>query len=152
MDCIRGTYDVESVKLVHDLCRPLNRLVDLGQIEGGLAQGLGWMTMEDLQYDKKGRLLSNALASYKVPEVYFMPDDLQVTLLEDADNTWGPYGSKAVGEPPLMYGIGVFFAIRSAMQAFKPQKEFGFHAPMTPERVLLGLYSEAESIKKDQRE
>lgn len=141
VDCLRGTYEIDSIKLAHDLCRPINRLVDLGQIEGGLAQGLGWMTMEDLQYDEKGRLLSNALASYKVPEVYFMPDDLQVTLLEDADNPWGPYGSKAVGEPPLMYGIGVFFAIRSAMRAFKPQKELGFHAPMTPERVLMELYS-----------
>jgi xanthine dehydrogenase large subunit len=141
VDCIRGTYDIDSIKIVHDLCRPVNRLVDLGQIEGGLAQGLGWMTMEDLQYDEKGRLLSNALASYKVPEVYFMPDDLQIALLEDRENQWGPYGSKAVGEPPLMYGIGIFFAIRSAMRAFKPQQEFGFHAPMTPERVLLELYS-----------
>lgn len=141
VDCLRGTYEIDAVKLVHDLCRPLNRLVDLGQIEGGLAQGLGWMTMEDLQFDEKGRLLSNALASYKVPEVYFMPDDLQVTLLEDAENPWGPYGSKAVGEPPLMYGIGVFFALREAMKAFRPQKEFSFHAPMTPERVLMELYS-----------
>lgn len=144
VDCLRGTYEIDAVKLVHDLCRPVNRLVDLGQIEGGLAQGLGWMTMEDLQFDDKGRLLSNALASYKVPEVYFMPDDLQVTLLEDAENPWGPYGSKAVGEPPLMYGIGVFFAIREAMKAFRPQNVFGFHAPMTPERVLMELYSGEE--------
>ncbi len=149
VDCLRGTYKIDSVKLVHDLGRPINELVDMGQIEGGLAQGLGWMTMEDLQYNEKGQLLSNALASYKVPEVYFMPDDIQVMLLENADNVWGPYGSKAVGEPPLMYGIGVFFAIRNAMKAFreavdthKPSREFSFHSPMTPERVLTEIYGD----------
>lgn len=141
VDCLRGTYDIDAVKLVHDLGRPVNELVDMGQIEGGLAQGLGWMTVEDLQYDRRGRLLSNALASYKVPEVYFMPDVLQVTLLEAAENQRGPFGSKAVGEPPLLYGIGVYFAIRQAMRAFRPAADLPFHAPMTPERVLLGLYS-----------
>ncbi len=145
VDCLRGTYEVDSVKIVHDLGRPVNRLVDVGQIEGGLAQGMGWMTMEDLQYDERGRLLSNALASYKVPEVYFMPDDVEITLLEEPENPRGPYGSKAVGEPPLMYGIGLFFAIREAMKAFRPDGEIPFHAPMTPERVLLGLYA-GESV------
>ncbi|HIA30409.1 MAG TPA: xanthine dehydrogenase, partial [Candidatus Marinimicrobia bacterium] len=97
LDCIRGRYDIDSVKIVHDLGRPLNERVDLGQIEGGLAQGLGWVTTEDLQYDQNGQLLSNALANYKVPDVYFMPDDIQVKFLEDTDSELGPYGSKAVG-------------------------------------------------------
>ena len=142
VDCLRGTYDVDSVKIVHDMGRPLNRSVDLGQIEGGLAQGLGWMTMEDLQYDDKGRLMSGALATYKVPDVYFMPDDIQVEFLRDADEVLGPYGSKAVGEPPLMYGIGVFFALRSAMRAFRPDVDLPIEAPMTPERMLLALHPE----------
>lgn len=142
VDCLRGTYDIDAVKIVHDLGRPLNEKVDLGQVEGGLAQGLGWMTVEDLQFDDQGRYLSGALATYKVPDVYFMPDDLQVHFLENVDEPQSPYGNKAVGEPPLMYGIGVYFAIRQAMKAFKPDLELPFHAPLTPERVLLGLYAD----------
>ncbi len=142
LDCLLGTYDVDSVKIVHDLGRPLSELVDRGQIEGGLAQGLGWMTIEDLSFNEKGELLSDALATYKVPDVYFMPDNIELTILEDEGNTLGPYGNKAVGEPPLMYGIGVFFAIRYAMRAFRPQKEFAFTSPLTPERVLLQLYTD----------
>ena len=142
LDCLRGTYDIDSVKIVHDLGRPLSELVDRGQIEGGLAQGLGWMTIEDLSFNEQGQLLSGALATYKVPDVYFMPDDIELTFLEDEGNTLGPYGNKAVGEPPLMYGIGVFFAIRCAMRAFRPQKEFALASPLTPERVLLQLYAD----------
>ncbi len=142
LDCLRGTYDIDSVKIVHDLGRPLSELVDRGQTEGGLAQGLGWMTIEDLSFNEKGQLLSGALATYKVPDVYFMPDDIELTFLEDEGNALGPYGNKAVGEPPLMYGIGVFFAIRCAMRAFRPQKEFALASPLTPERVLLQLYAD----------
>ncbi len=138
VDCIRGRYDIDTVRLVHDLGRQLNEIVDLGQVEGGLAQGLGWMTLEELAYDEKGRLLSNALSTYKAPDVYALPDDLQVKM-RTIDNPPGPRGSKAVGEPPLMYGIGVYFAIRDAMRAFAA-RDYPFDAPMTPERVLMGLH------------
>ena len=148
VDCLRGRYTVDSVKIVHDMGRPLNRLVDLGQIEGGLAQGLGWMTIEDLRYDSVGRLMSSALATYKVPDAFFMPDDIQVEFLADADEEMGPFGSKAVGEPPLMYGIGVFFAIRHAMQAFRPDADLKFASPITPERVLLGLNPDFSSVEE----
>lgn len=141
LDCIRGTYDIDSVKIVHDLGRPINKIVDQGQIEGGLAQGLGWMTIEDLCYNDKGQYRSYSLATYKAPDVYFMPDHVQIEFLEETEPK-GPYGARAVGEPPLMYGIGVFFAIRHAMQAFHPGREFAFHSPLTPERVLLQLHSQ----------
>ena len=81
-----------------------------------------------------------ALATYKVPDVYFMPSDLEVRFLENAGNPLGPFHSKAVGEPPLMYGIGVFFALREAMQAFRRDADYGFDVPLTPERVLMGLH------------
>ena len=95
---------------------------------------MGWVTMEDLQWDADGRCLSHALSTYKAPDVYFMPDDLAVKFLQPEDNPYGPLGAKAVGEPPLMYGIGVFFAIRNAMKAFRPAADLTLDAPMTPER------------------
>ncbi len=140
VDCLRGTYAVDQVKIVHDLGRTINPDVDRGQVEGGLAQGMGWMTMEDLQWDAEGRCLSHALSTYKAPDVYFMPDDMAVRFLEPEDNPYGPLGAKAVGEPPLMYGIGVFFALRNAMKAFRPDADLTLDAPMTPERVLLDLH------------
>ena len=151
LDCLRGTYQIDAVKIVHDLGRSVNELVDIGQVEGGLAQGLGWMTIEDLQFNEKGELLANNLANYKVPDIYFMPDLIDIKFLENNVNSPAPYGSKAVGEPPFMYGIGVFFAIRQAMKAFQPEMEFGFISPLIPERVLCDLYAEeyqeiAESI------
>ena len=140
VDCLRGTYAVDQVKIVHDLGRTINPTVDRGQVEGGLAQGMGWMTMEDLQWDADGRCLSHALSTYKAPDVYFMPDDMAVKFLQPEDNPYGPLGAKAVGEPPLMYGIGVFFALRNAMKAFRPDAELTLDAPMTPERLLLDLH------------
>jgi xanthine dehydrogenase large subunit len=143
VDCVRGRYTIDAVHIVHDIGRPLNRVIDLGQVEGALAQGLGWMTVEDLQYDDSGHLMSRNLASYKVPDAFFMPDVLEVDFLDNADEKLGPFGNKAVGEPPLMYGIGVFFALRHAMKAFRPDAEIPFAAPMTPERVLMGMHPEA---------
>ncbi len=141
VDCIRGTYDIDTVKVVHNLGRPINENVDLGQVEGGLAQGIGWMTLEELAYGEDGRLLSDALSTYKCPDVYCAPE-IDVRFLE-AENPTGPHGSKAVGEPPLMYGIGAFFAIRAAIRAFDASTRVGFEAPATPERVLLGLHGHA---------
>lgn len=140
IDVLRGTYDIRNVKIVHDLGRPLNETVDMGQVEGGLAQGIGWMTLEELAYGDDGRLLSGALSTYKAPDVYCTPE-VEVKFLT-VDSPTGPYGSKAVGEPPLMYGIGAYFSLRDALRAARPQGELGFDAPMTPERVLLQLYPE----------
>ncbi|MEZ4462753.1 MAG: molybdopterin cofactor-binding domain-containing protein [bacterium] len=139
VDVLRGVYDIETVRIVHDLGRSVNEVVDLGQIEGGLAQGLGWMTLEELAYNDDGKLLSHALSTYKAPDVYFMPDDLQVRWITEEGPT-GPFGSKAVGEPPLMYGIGVYFALRDAVRAARPDATLPFDAPMTPERVLMGIH------------
>jgi xanthine dehydrogenase large subunit len=138
VDCVRGTYEIRRVSLTHDLGRSVHPLVDLGQIEGALAQGLGWMTMEELGYSDDGRLLSSALSTYKAPDVYATPARVDVSLITDPSPT-GPHGSKAVGEPPLMYGIGAYFSIRDAIQAFTGT-EIGFCAPMTPEQVLMGLH------------
>ncbi|MDG2168396.1 MAG: molybdopterin-dependent oxidoreductase [Opitutales bacterium] len=146
VDCLRGTYTIDSAKVVHDLGRGIIRTVDLGQVEGGMAQGIGWVTLEELAYGNDGRLLSHALSTYKAPDGDFLPDDMEVKFLENADNPGGPLGSKAVGEPPFMYGIGAFYAIQRAIDSFRPQDLNEIISPMTPERVLLSLY-DANAVK-----
>lgn len=140
VDCIRGTYTIDCAKVVHDLGRGIIPSVDLGQVEGGLAQGIGWVTLEELVFAEDGRLLSNALSNYKCPDGDFLPDDIEVKFLENTDNPGGPLGSKAVGEPPFMYGIAAYFAIQQAIDAFSPIQAEETVSPMTPERTLLSLY------------
>ncbi|MBC7887479.1 MAG: molybdopterin-dependent oxidoreductase [Ferruginibacter sp.] len=142
IDCLRGIYEVDSVKLVHDFGNSMNPVIDLGQIEGGLVQGIGWMTLEELVYDAEGRLRSNALSTYKVPDIYSVPKEIVVEFLETQQNNLAIFRSKAVGEPPLMYGIGAFFALRNAIRNFNPGLKPAFAAPMTPERLLMNLYPE----------
>jgi xanthine dehydrogenase large subunit len=120
----------------------MNTIVDRGQIEGGLVQGIGWMTLEELIYNSEGRLLSNALSTYKVPDIYAVPKEIDVHFMPTPGSKNAIFGSKAVGEPPLMYGIGAFFALRNAIKAFNPDARPTFTAPMTPEKVLLNLYPE----------
>jgi xanthine dehydrogenase large subunit len=147
VDCIRGTYQTDSVKIVHDFGKSMNEIVDLGQIEGGLVQGIGWMTMEELLYDKEGKLLSNALSTYKIPDIYSVPKEISVEHLDTKGSEAAIHKSKAVGEPPLMYGLGIYFAIQNAVRAFNPNYELKFHAPFTPEKVLMGLYEKvAEKV------
>lgn len=140
VDCIRGTYEIDSVKIVHDFGKTMNMGIDLGQVEGALAQGIGWMTMEEIAYNKDGRLLSNALSTYKVPDIFSSPKTVETIPLETTGNEMAILKSKAVGEPPLMYGIGVYFAIQQAVKAFNPKYTLKFHAPFTPEKVLMALY------------
>ncbi|MDG1498694.1 MAG: molybdopterin-dependent oxidoreductase [Planctomycetota bacterium] len=142
VDCLRGTYTIDSVHIVHDAGRSLAPLIDQGQVEGALAQGIGWLTLEDLQFSDQGRLLSRALATYKAPDIYSSPGDVRVTFLEDADNPTAVLGSKGIGEPPLMYGIGAYFAIRAAARQFRTRANGGdlLQAPLTPERLLMYLH------------
>jgi xanthine dehydrogenase large subunit len=152
LDCLRGTYQIESVKVVHDAGSSLDALIDLGQVEGGIVQGIGWVTMEELMHDERGRLLTDTLTTYKVPDIHFAPQEMQVHFLEDAANPSGLFGSKAVGEPPFMYGIGAWFALLNAMKAFRPNLHLEFSAPLTPEKVLLALYDEKAPSPADASE
>jgi xanthine dehydrogenase large subunit len=142
VDCIRGIYEFDSVKVVHDFGTSMNTIVDIGQCEGGIVQGIGWMTMEEVVYDKEGRLRSNALSTYKVPDIYSVPKEIIIKALETKKKNLAIFNSKAVGEPPLMYGIGAYFALRNAIKAFNPSAEIPYDAPMTPEKVLMNLYSQ----------
>ena len=140
VDCTRGTYIFDSIKIVHDYGKSMSEGIDLGQVEGALVQGIGWMTMEEIAYDKKGNLLSNALSTYKIPDIFSIAEDIEVIPLKTEGNEMAILKSKAVGEPPLMYGIGAYFAIQNAIKAYNPNYKLKFHAPMTPEKVLMSLY------------
>ena len=140
VDCLRGTYEVDAVKVVHDFGSSMNHAVDLGQCEGGIVQGIGWMTMEEVIYNEEGKLLSNALSTYKIPDIYSVPKILEVKFLNTGGNEMAILKSKAVGEPPLMYGIGAYFAIRDAVLAFNANASIPYSAPITPEKVLMALY------------
>ncbi|MBS1794375.1 MAG: molybdopterin-dependent oxidoreductase [Acidobacteria bacterium] len=146
VDCRRGTYEIDYVRVCHDFGRSMNTAVDHGQIEGGIVQGIGWLTMEEVVYDADGRLRSNALSTYKVPDVYSVPKEIAIVALETDRENLAIFNSKAVGEPPLMYGIGAYFALRDAVRAFNPENFPRFDAPFTPEKILSNLY--AEDLKK----
>lgn len=141
LDCLRGRYSFDAVKVVHDAGASMNLMIDRGQIEGGIVQGIGWMTMEEVVYDEAGRLRSNTLSTYKVPDIYSVPAEISIDFLHTESDNHAIFRSKAVGEPPLMYGIGAFFALRSAMRAYNPSAVIPFSAPLTPEKVLMGLYT-----------
>ena len=138
VDCLRGTYTMDRVHVVHDAGKSLNYLIDLGQVEGGLVQGMGWVTLEELMYEN-GRLVSDALATYKVPDVHFAPK-IKAKFLEDVENPYAVLKSKAIGEPPFMYGIGSYFALKNAAQAYHKDKPWDYSAPLTPEKLLLYLH------------
>jgi xanthine dehydrogenase large subunit len=146
VDCLRGTYEIDAVKVVHDFGSSMNRAVDLGQCEGGIVQGIGWMTMEEVVYNTEGKLLSNALSTYKIPDIYSVPKTLDVKFLNTDGNDMAIFKSKAVGEPPLMYGIGAYFAIRNAVLAFNANATISYSAPITPEKVLMGLYTTPSAV------
>ena len=143
VDVLRGTATVDAVRLVHDVGRSLDEAIDRGQIEGALAQGLGWMLLEDVRWDGQGRLLHDTAGKCKVPDLGFMPERIDVALLEEAANPEAVLGSKAVGEPPFMYGIGAWFALQDALLAANPDLDATRTvAPLTPERILQQLVGE----------
>jgi xanthine dehydrogenase large subunit len=141
LDCLRGIYEVDDVLIVHDFGNSINPAIDLGQVEGGVVQGIGWLTMEEILFNKDGKLLSNSLSNYKVPDIYSAPGVLECHALETEGPDPAILKSKAIGEPPFLYGIGAFFAIQNAIKAFNPGYKIEFDAPLTPEKVLMRLYN-----------
>jgi xanthine dehydrogenase large subunit len=84
--------------------------------------------------------MTNALSTYKVPDIYSVPKEIAIYFLETVKDNLAIFRSKAVGEPPLLYGVGAYFALRNAVKAFNPKADIGYDAPMTPEKVLMALY------------
>ncbi len=137
VDGFTGAYRTRRVDIVHDVGDSLSPLVDLGQIEGGFVQGAGWLTLEELRWDTgDGRFLTQAASTYKLPSFSEMPETFNVTLLTNATEDGAVYGSKAVGEPPLMLAFSVREALRQAAAAFGPAgTSVDLASPATPEAV-----------------
>lgn len=145
VDGYTGAYRTRRVDIVHDVGDSLSPLIDIGQIEGGFVQGAGWLTLEDLRWDEsdgptRGRLATQAASTYKLPSFSEMPADFRVSLLEHAHEEGVVYGSKAVGEPPLMLAFSVREALRQAAAAFgAPGTSVHLDSPATPEAVYWAI-------------
>ena len=137
VDIETGELRVDRVDILHDAGRSLNPAIDMGQIEGGFVQGMGWLTSEELVFDKDGRLLTHAPSTYKIPTCSDVPDDFRVALFEPGRNREPTiHRSKAVGEPPLMLALSVFSAITDALASLSPGRVPPLDAPATPEAIL----------------
>ena len=139
IDILTGEMNVRRVDILHDVGRSINPALDIGQIEGAFVQGMGWLTTEELVYDDKGRLLTHAPSTYKIPVASDVPADFRVALFDGSNREETIYRSKAVGEPPLMLGISVFAAIADAIHSVHPGKPVALDAPATPEAILKAL-------------
>ncbi len=149
VDTLTGEYKMLRTDILHDVGASLNPAIDIGQVEGAFVQGMGWLTMEELVWNGKGKLMTNGPASYKIPAIADMPLDLRVKLVENRKNPEDTvFHSKAVGEPPFMLGIAVWCAIKDAVASLADYRvQPQIDAPATPERVLWGV----EQLKKLQQ-
>lgn len=140
-----GSYTQHRVDIIHDAGDSLSPMVDIGQIEGGYVQGVGWLTLEDLRWDEgtgpgRGRLLTQSASTYKLPSFSEMPEVFNVHLLDHASEEGAVYGSKAVGEPPVMLAFAAREALRDAVAAFGPGgRSTTLASPATPEAVFWAI-------------
>ncbi|MBV1905466.1 MAG: xanthine dehydrogenase molybdopterin binding subunit [Pseudomonadales bacterium] len=134
VDTLTGEHRLLRTDILHDCGNSLNPALDIGQIEGGFMQGVGWLTSEELCFSDQGELETHAPSTYKVPLCSDTPEDFRVNILRHNPNKENTiYRSKAVGEPPLMLGLSVFFAIKDAISSIANS---ALQAPATPESVL----------------
>lgn len=158
LDCLTGEYKVARVDILHDVGKSLNPAIDIGQIEGGFIQGMGWLTTEELLWDETGRIISNSPANYKIPTAVDVPEIFNIELYDQPNLENTIHLSKAVGEPPLMLAISVWAALRDACSSttdyrFSPRLD----TPATPERIYWALqecvaYNKAVAIKSNATE
>jgi xanthine dehydrogenase large subunit len=140
VDTLTGENRLLRVDILHDCGASLNPALDIGQIEGGYVQGAGWLTMEELVWDDRGRLRTHAPSTYKIPAVGDTPPVFNVALWDGKNREDTVYRSKAVGEPPLMLGISALMALSDAVAACGDGTVYpSLDAPATPERVLWAI-------------
>ncbi|MEM9178424.1 MAG: xanthine dehydrogenase molybdopterin binding subunit [Pseudomonadota bacterium] len=141
IDTLTGENRVTRTDILHDVGRSLNPAIDLGQIEGGFIQGMGWLTMEELVFDELGRLRTHAPSTYKIPTSADRPAVFNVEIWDKGRNQEHTiHHSKAVGEPPFMLAISVFSALTHAVSGAARHEVFpDLDAPATPERILMAV-------------
>ena len=139
IDTLTGENRVLKVDILHDAGTSINPAIDIGQIEGGFVQGMGWLTTEELVWNAKGHLSTHAPSTYKIPATGDIPAHFKVDLWPEANREDNVFGSKAVGEPPFMLAISVWEALRDAVAQARGDGEVELDAPATAERVLFAL-------------
>jgi len=137
IDTLTGESRVLKVDILHDVGTSINPAIDIGQIEGGFIQGMGWLTTEQLVWNDKGLLTTHAPSTYKIPTTGDVPEHFKIDLWPEPNREDNVFGSKAVGEPPLMLAISVYEAIRDAVGAARGQASpVRLTSPATAENVL----------------
>ncbi len=154
IDTLTGETRLLRADILHDVGRSLNPAIDLGQVEGGFVQGMGWLTTEELWWNESGRLMTHAPSTYKIPVASDVPADFRVKLWERGENVEDSiHRSKAVGEPPLMLAISVFQAIKDAVASVSGYEGTAhLNAPATPEEVLRAVTASRQSAAAGESE
>ena len=145
LDKSTGEVKVLRTDILMDLGRPVNHDLDIGQVSGAYIQGLGWVTTENLVYDKQGLLLSHAPSTYKIPSIQDTPRQFNIELLSNDENYANVRGTKAVGEPPLLLALSAWTAVNNAL-TYLPQYEATYpqiRIPATSENVLRAIIPDA---------
>lgn len=142
LDSLLGVYTVDTIDVVYDLGESLDPQSDLGQMEGGLVQGVGYTTLEEIIWDADGQLLTDSFATYKIPDLLHAPR-ISIDFIASPSNPHGPFSAKAIGEPPFLLGLGAWFAVADAIRASNPPATLAYALPMTPEKALLALIPES---------
>jgi len=139
VDGFTGEYRYLRSDLLQDVGDSVSPVIDIGQVEGGFVQGLGWLTLEELVWNDNGRLATDGASTYKLPSWTELPEDFRTNFLTRASEPGVVFGSKAVGEPPLMLAISVREALRDAIGAFGEGGVVELDTPATPERVYWAI-------------
>lgn len=149
IDRLTGDLHIERVDLLMDIGRMVNPGVDRGQVIGGLIQGIGWVTSEEILYSKRGELLSLSPTTYKIPNITDLPSALGVEFLDNGANSHNIFHSKAVGEPPFMLGISVWAAVKHALSFVREGAVPDLALPATAEEILMTITRLADGVGED---
>lgn len=140
VDILTGSHRLLETYIVHETAKSLNPAIDRGQIEGAFIQGYGWCTMEEMRYDDWGRYLAVTPSTYKIPTIRDLPEKFEIEMVQTERKCSSVFGSKAVGEPPFIYGMAAWFAIKNAIESLSGHKKQASLAhPATPEAVLAAI-------------